>query len=601
MKEEAYEKAWIKGFTVALFVVLLGLGVRLGYFHLGNHSLVKKNDYTQILPGERGRIFDGSGNPVQMAVTLPAWRFYADRRNGFKASHTNEKAQARIMTRVAEVLEVPRETVESAFAVSTNKLWNRTLGVSRDPDVYDALMRDSKHISGIRVQEITPRFYPQGRLMSHVIGCLYMDRGVTGIEKKYEDDLKGTDGLRRVKLDGRYKMDKIERKIPDKDHGYIPPIHGSDIYLTLDSNIQYYVETALKETFEKFNAQSAWAIVQDVKTGAILAMAVYPDFDPNAVKPSDKLHNNAISTQYEPGSVMKTITLAAALNERLATPDRPIDVGYGPFVYAGTTLKNNANGIISVARGFKISNNVVFAKLGLELQPQRIDTYMRDFGFGEQLEIELPGEARGIFQLPWKEWDKVKPTRVPIGQGIAVTALQMINAYSTIANGGTRMRPYLVKRIIKSTGEVYHFEPEEIGHPVRPEVAQTVRDLMIDVTEEGTGLKARVPGYTVAGKTGTAQRWDPSLGPIGADGSPRGAYSTTDYYASFVGFVPAHDPVFSVLVTVYRAQPVYTGGAVAAPAFSQIAAATARYLEVPPDDFSNEQETVTRSAKVRTR
>ena len=595
MKEESCEKKWIIGFTVFLLVVLLGLSARLSYFHLANHSRLKHNDHKQTLLGIRGSIFDGSGNPVQMGVSLPAWQFEANR-SGFREKHKKQEAREVIFDRVAEVLTVPRETVESAFAFSTNSTWSRLLGVSANPDVYDALMRDSRHISGIQVKEIATRSYPQGPLMAHVVGFLdWQGKSVAGIEKKFEDDLKGTDGIIRGKLDGRDLVDKWVRVIPSTIYDYVPPVHGNNIYLTLDSNIQYSVEKVLKETVEKFNAQGAWAIVQDIKTGAILAMAVYPDFNPNGLKGGESWRNDAISTPYEPGSVMKTVTLAAALNEHLVTANTQIDVGYGPFMYAGTSLKNTASGSVTVARGFKISNNVVFAKLGLELRPQRIDAYMRGFGFGERLEIELPDEARGMIDAKrrsWREWDKVKPTRVPIGQGISVTALQMINAYSAVANGGTLMRPYLVKRIVSPTGQmVYRGEPQEIGRPIRPEVAQTVRELMIDVTEEGTGLKARVPGYTVAGKTGTAQAWDSKIG----------AYSTTDYYASFVGFVPARNPVFSVLVTVDRAKPVYTGGSVAAPAFSQIAAATARYLEVLPDDLQNEHEVEKRSVKVQTR
>jgi len=593
MQGDTNEKRWIVGIALGLFAVLIGLGVRLGYFHLANHSRVKRNDHTQVLLGVRGRIFDGSGNPIQMAVSLPQWRFYADRYS-FREKHKRGDVRAGILTNVSEVLDLPYETVVHSF--STNVTWGSTLAFSTDSEVYDALMRRSREMSGIKAQDVALRSYPHGSRMAHVVGFVdWRGIGVAGIEQRLEEHLKGTDGWSRDKLDGRDLPDVKERVIPEKNLGQVQPIHGSDVYLTLDSNIQYYVETALKETVEKFNAQGAWAIVQDVRTGAILAMAVYPDFDPNAIKEGDGWRNDAISTPYEPGSVMKTVTLAAALNERMISANTQIDVGYGPFVYAGTTLKNTASGKITVARGFKISNNVVFAKLGLDLRPQRIDAYMRGFGFGERLDIELPDEARGMIDAKrrsWKEWDKVKPTRVPIGQGISVTALQMINAYSAVANGGKLMRPYLVRQVVSSAGEVVHQGgPQEIGRPIRPEVAQVVRELMLDVTEEGTGTKARVPGYTVAGKTGTAQAWDSKIG----------AYSTTDYYGSFVGFVPARDPVFSVLVTVDRGRPVYTGGAVAAPIFAQIATPTARYLAVPPDDLPNEQAGEQRSASVGAR
>jgi len=578
MREERFEKYWIAFFTVLLLGVLLGLSVRVGYFHLVKYSRVKREHTWEPL-GIRGRILDGSDK--QMAVSLPAWRFYADR-DGFLRKHEKAGEKERIFSQVAEVLDIPREAVVSAF--STNAEWGRTLAYSYNPGIYTSLMRNSKHISGVRIEEAAERNYSQGCRMAHVIGFLNekgidiaggkKSIGVAGVEQKYESHLKGTDGFRKGVLDGCNKVDTTERE--KKRLIDIPPIRGSDVYLTLDCHIQSYVETALKEVVEKVNAAGAWAIVQDVKTGAILAMATYPDFDLNAPGAAEKnvWRNAAVGVVYEPGSVMKTLTLAAALNEGLVGPLSKKDVGYGDFVYANSTLKNNASGEITVARAFKISNNVMFAKLGLELGPKRIEDYLRSFGLGNKLDIDLPGEQEGILGNS-KKWDKIKPTRVPIGQGVSVTAIQMINAYSAIANGGKLMRPYVVKRIVSPAGTAVNTEPQEIGEPVSPEVTRVVRELMIDVTEGdgGTGTKARVPGYTVAGKTGTAQC------------VVKGTYSNTEFVASFVGFLPARAPVFSVLVTVNRPAPGFarTGGAVAAPAFKSIAAATARYLEVPPD------------------
>jgi len=594
MKEEFREKRCICIFAAGLLVALTILAGRLAFFHLANFSRLKYGDYSQTSMGIRGRIFDGSANPVQMAVSLPYWEFIADR-NGFLEWHKKKERREKVLVQVSEVLGIPYEVVSTNFSAGVP--WGRTLGISADPAVFDALVRNSKNVSGVKAKEIALRNYPQGRRMSHVLGFLdWQSIGVAGIEQRHELHLKGTEGLTLGKQDGSNKADAGERRIPEMDYVSVSPIPGHDIYLTLDNNIQYYVETALKEAVERVNAAGAWAIVQDVHTGAILAMASYPDFDPQdrSAVPKEVWRNNAITTMYEPGSIMKTISLAAALNERLVTANTVMDVGYGDFFYARTSLKNNASGRITVARGFKISNNVIFAKLGLELGARRLEAYMRAAGFDEKLEIELPGEAKGMLdwgKRPWNRWDKVKPTRVPIGQGVSVTALQMINAYSMIANGGTLLRPYVVKQVLSSNGETIHQgERKEIGNPIRPEVAQVMRELMIDVTEDGTGTRARVPGYTVAGKTGTAQH------------AVRGGYSSTEFYASFVGFVPARDPVFSVLVTVDRPAPGFarTGGAVAAPAFASIATATARYLEVPPD-LPSGQDAEVRSAGVNRR
>ncbi|MCL1919743.1 MAG: penicillin-binding protein 2 [Kiritimatiellaeota bacterium] len=573
-------RVWVVG--ALLSIALVGLSVRLSFLHWGNHSplkeaTMKKRQHRQTLPGMRGRIYDCNGDRFPMAVSLPAKRFFADPLD-LKPEHDRNL----IIDTVVDALSLPRKEVESAFEQTGPGSRNVKLCVSYDNDAF-ALLEDKKNISGIGSDPVIVRSYPQRRRMAHVIGLLDGDgNGQAGVEFQYNEHLKGAPGEASGEVDARRRV--IGYRTPK----YTPPIRGSDIYLTLDNNIQYEVEEALREAVENVQAVAAWAIVQDVKTGAILAMANCPDFDPEQyhIAFRELWANHAIWTMYEPGSVMKTITLAAALNERLVTPNTLISVGFGPFIYCGTSLANNAPsipstpGFLSVAHGFRISNNVVFAKIGMELlKPQLVEGYMRGFGFGNKLDIDLPGEAKGLIDAakrPWQKWDKVKPTRVPIGQGISVTGLQMINAYSAIANGGKLMRPYVVDKIVSPTGEVvYRGEPCVIGKPVRPEVAQMVRELMIDVTEDGTGKKARVAGYTVAGKTGTAQRYSPE----------KRAYSTTEYYASFVGFIPARDPVFSVLVTVDRPAPGFarTGGAVAAPAFSKIAAVAARYLQVPPD------------------
>lgn len=555
--------------AVFLFLAFCGLGTKLAYLHLSDHSKITGREYKRTLLSLRGSIYDCNGKQSPMAVSLPARLFYIDPQ-AVKKEHNVEK----IAKTVAACLKLDPASVLAKFRQTDSRYIK--LGISLDDHVFEVLS-DAKTISGVGSEPLVIRRYPQGRRMSHVLGFVNnMGVGGAGIEQQFNRYLTGTPGL----IEGEKDASRLE--IFSRRKVYVPAIAGSDVYLTLDHNIQYEVERTLQETVEKFEATAGWAIVERIKTGAILAMASYPDFDPETYTEftQDLWRNNALASVYEPGSIMKALTVSAVLNERLVTPDTMIEVGEGVWFYAGKPLRDHAHGRISVSTALKKSSNIACAKLGLMLGNKRLAAYLHAFNIGSKLGIELPGEEKGILARV-KDWDKLKPTRIPIGQGVAVTGLQMINVYATLANGGVMMRPYLVDRIVSSSGEtVFQAKPEVVGRPVRPEVAREVREMLVGVTEEGgTGKRASVPGYSVAGKTGTAQKAVP------------GGYSSTDYYASFVGFVPAHDPVFSVLVTVERPRPQHTGGFVSAPAFAKIAAATARYLEIDPDMPPEEDET----------
>ena len=547
--------------AVGLFLCFCGLGAKLAYLHLSNHSKVTGREYKRTLLGLRGSIFDCNGKQYPMAASLPARLFYIDPKSVKK-----EHDVGQIAKRVASSLALDETSVLQKFSQTDSRYIK--LGYSLDDRIFEVLS-DAKHISGVGSEEIVIRRYPQGRRMSHVLGFVNnMGVGGAGIEQQYNRYLTGIPGL----IEG--EKDAGRREIFSRRSMHVPAIAGSDLYLTLDHNIQYEVERAVQEVVEKFEATAGWAIVQRIKTGEILAIASVPDFEPENYTETtmDVWRNNALAIVYEPGSIMKAVTVAAVLNERIATPETTIDVGEGVWFYAGKPLRDHVNGRITVSTALKKSSNIACAKMGLMLGNKRLEAYLRAFNFGSKLGLELPGEERGILARS-KDWDKLKPTRIPIGQGVAVTGLQMINAYSTLANDGVMMRPYLVDRIVSPSGEtVFQAKPEVLGRPVRPEVARKVREMLIGVTEEGgTGKRASVPGYSIGGKTGTAQKAVP------------GGYSSTDYYASFVGFVPASNPVFSVLVTVERPHPQHTGGFVSAPAFAKIAAATARYLEIAPD------------------
>jgi cell division protein FtsI (penicillin-binding protein 3) len=491
------------------------------------------------------------------------------------------------MRTVATALKLPLEEVKDAFC-RTNSRYVK-LGIPTCDDVAFAMLSTNKLLSGVGSTETIVRSYPQGRRMSHVLGFVNKEGvGSAGIELKYNMYLKGIEGLIEGEKDANQAELRDRRKID------VQPIAVSDVHLTLDHNIQYEVELALKEGVEKAQANGGWVVVQQIKTGAILALASYPDFEPANYNDESKdvWRNKAFSEIFEPGSVMKSFTVGAALNEGLVTPNSMFDVGEGIFFYAGKPLRDHVTGRINVSTALKKSSNIACAKMGIMLGPKRLETYFRSFGFGSPLGLDLPGEEGGLL-VRGKDWDrdKLKIARVPIGQGVCVTAVQMVNAYSALANGGKVMKPYLIDRIVSPNGQVVlQNKPTVLARPIRPEVAKTVCEMLIGVTEEGgTGKKAGVKGYSVAGKTGTAQQVVPGVG-----------YSGTDYWASFVGFVPASNPVFCVLVTIDRPDPKKprTGGAVAAPVFSKIATTTARYLGIPPDlpeDAEKEEKTPSRT------
>ena len=274
--------------------------------------------------------------------------------------------------------------------------------------------------------------------------------------------------------------------------------------------------------------------------------------------------------------MMKSITVASALEAGTTDVNRRYDAYQGSWEYAGRILHDHPTGIMDLKAALAKSSNIVCAKVGLELGPERLWAYLRGFGFGARTGIDLPGEETGILRH-WKRWDRLTPSRIPIGQGVTVTAIQMVNAYSTIANGGRQMRPYVVEKVVASSGEeVYSHEPEVIARPISQKTARTMLVLMSDVTKKsagGTASRAAVKGYSVAGKTGTAQK---TVG---------GRVSDRAYYASFCGIIPASDPEFTVLVTLDEPEfsGPHTGGNAAAPVFREIATRLVRQFEIPPD------------------
>ena len=509
-----------------------------------------------------------------------------------------------LVSNVAEIFDLDKEDVWKKYMSLSKEEYDEVL-LNRDADScwrqYRAANRNNflvrsnstnilaavtnqTLVSGIAFKDVIVRDYPEGRGMSHVLGYVGQIKksksseftGCAGIELKFNNMLTGSDGIIEGQTDAR------RRRLPGRESFLAKVIPGQDVHLTLDCHIQHVAEKVLRETVSKFQALGGWVIVERVKTGEILAMASYPDYDPKYYSnvPREFFGNNALRINYEPGSVMKPIMACAALHSGVISENHIIDVGRTRvWFYAGRPLRDHATGLINLHKALVKSSNIYFGKLGLLMGNKRMYQFLKAFNFDNTLGINLPGESAGQVD-DYRKWSNIRTTRVPIGQGVAVTALQLANAYACIANDGQLMKPHVVRKVVTHKGEVViNNEPELIGRPIRKDVARTVRSMMIGITREGgTGRRAAVKGYTVAGKTGTAQK------------IVNRAYSQTDFYATFVGMIPATQPEVVILVTIDKPRPQHTGGYVAGPAFSKIATETVKYLLVPPDDYQAEEE-----------
>ena len=580
-----------------LGIVLVAWGVRLVKLHLGYVEIEKAPTYTYVRNSiaMRGSIYSSTGVPY--ARTKIVWEYAVDPKAGNEnAVHPNRPVDPTVrwanITNLATSLNLPQAKVMDAYAEYARRRRRYVLlSTNEDETVHAQLSK----IRELCVSEKIVRVYPQGRDLSQVVGFVSRDVtnavGAAGIEQRFERHLKGSPG----RVIGR--KDAHGRELRNLRESSTEARPGNDVYLTIDHNIQHEVEKILLEGRLRHQAERVWAIVLDVQTGGVLAMASLPDYDPGnfTASTSEQRKNFTVAQVYDPGSVMKTITACAALNERIVSPDTVMSTDRkDPRYYRLPGDSHKMDDFMTVRNALVHSCNVIYGKLGCDLGPRRLWTYMSAFGFGRKTGIELPGEEKGLLP-PWQKWDKLKQSRAPIGQGVSVTAIQLAAAYACIANDGELLPPYLVERIVlhdEPTSDpasiVYQHERQVLGHPIRPDTAQKVREMMLGVAKKGgTARRAAVPGYTVAGKTGTAQI-----------PKPGGGYYDDQFNASFIGIVPATKPRVVILVTYHRpftcrrhdtaearGIPIFNhqGGVCAGPTFSTIASFVLRYLAVEPD------------------
>ncbi|MCA1810299.1 MAG: penicillin-binding protein 2, partial [Lentisphaerae bacterium] len=473
-----------------------------------------------------------------------------------------------VSTVLADLLELDREELRTKLNQPERRDVS-LLGFGRVVDNRQAERLRELNLPGVFMREMMVRSYPRGASLCHVLGFVNLERhGSAGIEQRFDRYLRGVPGLLVSELDGR------RRELYNSRMLEIRPRPGADVILTIDQYVQYLVEQALARAVVENDALAGWAIVQRVQTGEILAMAGYPGFDGNDFRGTDMeiRRNRCISYNFEPGSTFKMAVIAAALDAGVVRPEQVYDCENGVWIHHNRPLRDyHPHGMLTVADIIKKSSNIGAAKIALELGANRLYRYLREFGVGEAMEVDLPGEERGILH-PTSRWSALSVSRIAMGHEVAVTALQVLGILNALANDGVLMKPLIVREVRDKDGRVlWRAEREELGRPVRPETAALMMRLLARVTEEdGTGRRARVPGYTVAGKTGTAQK------------IVDGAYSERLNISSFVGVLPAENPRLGIIVVLDEPKAVRTGGAAAAPVFSEIAGQAVRYLDIAP-------------------
>ena len=545
--------------VIAIAMVLWGavIGVRL--YSL---QVVQSADFKERANGQhervieisprRGSIYDRNGN--ELAVSIEVDSLYA------VASEIEDPEGTAAF--LADVLDSSAESMESRLNSDRGFTW-----VQRKISKREADRVRSANIRGLYFQKESKRFYPNRELASHVLGGVDLDdAGAGGIEYRYNDLIAGPPGKVVAMIDARGRsFHRLEQL----------PASGANLTTTIDRTIQYIAEREVARTIAQTQAAGMSVVAMDPSTGEILAMANYPQFNPNEYGrfPAENRRNRAIGQNYEPGSTFKIVTVAASLEESLTTLDEVIDCQMGHIDILGHRINDHKPfGLLSVREILQYSSDVGAIKLGMRLGDERFADYIVRMGFGRRTGVDLPAEERGLFR-PAAQWSSVSVGAISMGQEIAATPLQVVNMVSTVANGGTLYQPHVVKRVEDPlTGRVA--ETRSVGQRViGEETAHLLRDALQAVVADGTGANARIPGFTVAGKTGTAQKIDPETR----------AYSLTAHVASFTGFAPVLNPEVAVVVVIDEPVGPHGGGEVAAPAFKRIVEEILRYRSVVPD------------------
>jgi cell division protein FtsI (penicillin-binding protein 3) len=506
------------------------------------------------LSPRRGVIYDRAGRELAMSIQVDS-AFIVPTETPDLANTVS------LITRITK--DDPRVVLADCKAHKTF-CW-----VARKADAETVERIKALNLQGIHFQKEPKRFYPKRELAAQVLGYVGTDDGgLSGLEREFNDGLQGKPGKLMISVDARKRWFASVEKEPEP---------GENLVLTIDQNIQYIAERELERAMEETKAIAGTAIVENPHTGEILALTNRPTFNPNnrkEIRP-ESLKNHAVSDVYEPGSTFKVVTISAGLEEKVARPDEMFDCQMGSIVINGTRIHDSKpHGLLSVSDIIAESSDVGAIKVAMRLGNDRFYKYIRAFGFGQPTGIELPGETRGMSK-PVDRWSKISFASISMGQEVGISGVQLAALISTIANDGVRVPPRIVAGTIapQNAPQTIAFRPAEGTRVISTLTAAQMKQMLQGVVLHGTGRKAILEGYSSAGKTGTAQKFDSAIG----------KYSKTKYYASFAGFAPINDPQIAVVVILDSAVGLHQGGQVSAPVFQRIAQQTLEYLHVAHD------------------
>ncbi|MFQ6672903.1 MAG: peptidoglycan D,D-transpeptidase FtsI family protein, partial [Candidatus Tectimicrobiota bacterium] len=544
----------------------------MGLLAIGYGAVVAKLVYLQLLTGprlealavrqrqgmvslkpERGNLLDRRGKAL--AVSLEAASVYA---------HPEDVVDVQGTARaLAPLLQLKPAEVQRQLVKDRPFVWLRR---QVDPPTAEGVRGLERQ--GVHLVSESKRFYPRRQLSGHLLGFVGLDnQGLEGVELAYNEALNGEGGWVLVEKDAKGRGLTLSQAVLK------PPSAGLDVRLTIDEVIQYVVEKELSAQVAATQARGGLAVVVEPSSGAVLAMARVPSFNPNSFSRfhPGQWRNRAITDPYEPGSTFKLLVAAAALESGLVREGDRLFCEEGAITVKGVTIRDHKDfGWLTFADVIARSSNVGAIKVAQKVGPERLYRYARAFGVGQKTGIDLPGEQPGLLRSP-REWSGLSLASLAIGQEVAATPLQMLMAYAAVANGGILKRPYVIDAFLKDGRVRWRAQPRVIRRVVAPSIARRLTKLLVRVVDQGTGRAAAVEGYTVAGKTGTAQKFDLEAG----------RYARDRYVASFIGFAPAKSPAFAMLVLVDEPRGTVYGGTVAAPVFARAARQILRYLHIP--------------------